>query len=272
MVEIRKISVVSIVGKGMRFYVTALKSFAYQVYQNTEWLIIDNTGAGILQNKLAKYVRQDGRIRIVTNENPLSMANVLKQAFELSTGDYIAFLNPRDFWVRDKLSRQLGFMMRYRAPLCHTSYAFADDGCHLLPVGCYHVEKDLNMQNYTFKNPVSLSTLMIQRNVLIDFSKFNNDEDSDEMMIFLKSGIMSSGMSDVLTLCRPLFDRKTQKELDELIGKIISENPNASAITSRVMEYHAKSALNIEGLKLDPSICIGYDVIVSLTKLRNFKI
>lgn len=272
MVEIKKVSVVSIVEKGTRFYLTALKSFAYQTYQNTEWLIIDNTGSSLLKNKLQKYLLKDSRFRIICNEQPLPKAAVLKQAFDLAIGDYIAFLNPCDFWVRDKLARQIGFMMRYKAPLCHTSYAFADDKYHLLPVGCYHIEKDLSMLNYTEKNPVSLSTLMIGKDIHLDFSKFEYSLSNDEMMFFLKSGIISSGMSDVMTLCRPVFDKQTQNKIEELIAGISKENPNAEIITSKVLEHHVHSALNIEGLKLDPSICIGYDVITSLTKLKNFKI
>jgi len=271
MVEIRKVSVVSIVEKGMRFYLTALKSFAYQSYQNVEWLIIDNTGTALLQKRLQKYIVKDQRIRVVTNENPLMRALVLKQAFDLCRGDYVAFLNPADFWVKDKLSRQTGFMMRYHAPLCHTSYAFADDKYHLLPVGCYHVEKDLSMVNYTKKNPISLSTLMVSKDVFLDFSKFEYSPENDEMMFFLKSGIVSSGMSDVLTLCRPVFDPQTRQKIEEMVAGVSQENPNAEIITARILEHHMHSALNIEGLKLDPSICIGYDVIMSLTKLKNFK-
>ena len=272
MLEIKKISVVTIVEKGVRFYLTALKSFAYQSYRNSTWLIIDNTGTDILREKLQKYAAKDKRIRIVSNKTPLSKAAVLKQAFDLCTGDYIAFLNPTDFWVKDKMARQIGFMMRYKAPLCHTSYAFADDKYHLLPVGCYHIEKDLSLLNYTQKNPVSLSTLMLSCDIRLDFSKFENSPESDEMTFFLKSGVVSAGMSDVLTLCRPVFDRQTQMKIDELINGLDKETPNAEVIVSRVLEHHAPSALNIEGLKLDPSVCIGYDVITSLTKLKNFKV
>ena len=59
---------------------------------------------------------------------------------------------------------------------------------------------------------------------------------------------------------------------EEMIEGISKENPNAEIIRSRVLEHHIHYALNVEGLKLDPSICIGYDVITSLTKLKNFRL
>ncbi len=273
MESFKKISVVTIFEKGMRFYLTALKCFKYQTYQNTEWVIIDNTGKDTLSEKMEKYISQDQRIRLIANKDVLSKPNVLKQAFEQANGEYIAFLEPQDFWVKDKIARQLGFMSRYKAPLSHTSYAFADDKCFLLPIGCYHIEKELNMLNYKLENPVVSSTLMIERNnAQIDFSKFEETEQFDLMMFFLKSGIVSSGISDVMTLCRPIFEKEMRSKIEDLIKKVLEENPKDTNIASKVMEHHAYSALNIDGLKLDPSICIGYDVIESLSRLRNLKL
>jgi len=270
---LKKISVVSILNKGSRFYITSLKSFAYQTYQNTEWLIIDNTGRNLLSTKMEKYLQKDERIRLISNKESLPKLAVLKQVFQEAEGDFIAFLDPQDYWVKDKLARQIGFMMRYHAPLSHTSYAFAGDKCNLLPIGCYHVEKELNMLNYNIQNPVSNSTIIIAKdNILLDFSKFEENEIFDFMMIFLKCGIVSSGLTDVMTLCRPIFEKEIQQKLEDLIKKFLEESPKDTNIPSRILEHHAYSALNIDGLKLDPSICIGYDVIESLTRLKNFKV
>jgi len=271
--ELRKISVVSIIDKGVRFYLTALKSFTYQTYQNTEWLIVDNTGKNLLEKKLEKYIQKDQRIVLISNEKVLSRIDVLKLVFEQTKGEFIAFLNPIDFWVKDKLARQVGFMTRYNAPLSHTSYAFADDKCNLLPIGCYHVQKELDTLNYDMKNPVVSSTLMIDKNkTVINYARFEFNEKEDLMTVFLKSGIVSSGMSDVMTLCRPVFEKELQTKIEGLIKKVLRDNPKDKMVTSRVLEHHAFEALNIGGLRLDPTICIGFDVVESLTRLRNFKV
>ncbi|MBR2300267.1 MAG: glycosyltransferase [Alphaproteobacteria bacterium] len=269
----RKISVVSILNKGMRFYMTAVKCFEYQTYQNTEWVIIDNTGKNMLSEKMEKYISQDERIRLIANDDVLSRQDVLKQAFEAATGEFVAFLEPDDFWVRDKLTRQLGFMSRYKAPLSHTSYAFADDKCNLLPIGCYHVDKELNLINYDLKNPVANSTLMLVKdNSAINFSNYEETEQTDLMTFLLKSGIVSSGMTDVMTLCRPVFEKQMQQKIEDLIKKVLQDNPKDTNIAFKVLEHHAYSALNVDGLKLDPTICIGYDVLESLTRLKKLKI
>ena len=273
MLDLKKISVVTIINSGTRFYVTAIKSFMYQTYKNAEWIIIDNSARNLIASKIDRYMQKDERIRFFYNEIPLSRPEVLKQAFNAAQGSYIAFLDPQDYWVIDKLSRQIALMMRFGAPMSHTSYAFADDKCHLLPIGCYHVEGELNLLNYKIKNPVSVSTLMLNKDrVAIDFSKYEEGENSDLMTFFLKNGVVSTGTTDVMTLCRPIFDRKTQSKMDDMIRRLMISNPDDKTTALRVVEHHAYGALNVEGLKLDPNICIGHDVIASLNRLRNFKI
>lgn len=273
MLDLKKISVVTIINSGTRFYVTAIKSFMYQTYKNAEWIIIDNSGRNLIASKLDRYMQKDERIQFYHNEFPLSKADVLKQAFELASGAYIAFLDPQDYWINDKLSRQIAVMMRFGAPMTHTSYAFGDDKCHLLPIGCYHIEGELNLLNYKLKNPVSISTLMLSKDrTVIDFSKYEEGENADLMTFFLKNGVVSTGIADVMTLCRPIFDKKTQSKMDDMIHRLMISNPDDKTTALRVIEHHAYGALNVEGIKLDPSICIGHDVVSSLNRLRNFKV
>lgn len=274
MAGLKKISVVSVLNKGMRFYTTALKSFLYQTYIDVEWIIIDNTGRNVLREKLNRYLKGTGKIKVFANERELNQAQVLQEAFSLCDGEFIAFLDLNDYWTRDKLSKQVAFMLRFMAPLCHTSYAFGDDKCNLLSIGCYHSERELNMLNYSVRNPVSNSTLMIARDkVMLDFSRYELDNsDFDFMTFLLKHGLVSSGLSDVMTLCRPIFDKEKQNKIDSLIRQLLIENPDDKTTRLRVLEHYARSALNVEGLRLDPSICIGYDVVTSLKILRDYKI
>ncbi len=274
MAGLKKISVVSILNKGMRFYTTALKSFLYQTYIDVEWIIIDNTGQNVLREKLSRYLKGTGKIKVFANERELNQAQVLQEAFSLCDGEFIAFLDLNDYWTRDKLAKQVAFMLRFMAPLSHTSYAFGDDKCNLLSIGCYHSLRELNMLNYSLKNPVSNSTIMIARDkVRLDFSRYELDNsDFDFMTFLLKQGFVSSGLSEVMTLCRPIFDKEKQNKIDMLVKQLLIENPEDKATRLRVLEHYARSALNVEGLKLDPSICIGYDVVTSLRILREYKI
>ncbi|MBR6327379.1 MAG: glycosyltransferase [Alphaproteobacteria bacterium] len=273
MSDLRKISVITIINPGTRFYVTAIKSFVYQTYQDTEWIIIDNTGHNLMASKIRPYLQNDERINFVQNTFVRPKLAVLEQALELAEGVYVAFLDPQDYWTDEKLARQVGFMMRFGTSLSHTSYAFGDDKCHLINIGCYHVSGDYNLLNYRPQNPVAASTLMLNKDrAVLDFSKFDQTENTDLMTFFLKNGLVSSGLTDVLTLCRPIFNKNTQSQIDHLVHELLIANPDDKTTLLRVVEHYAHQALNVENLHLDPGVCIGYEVITSLNKLRNFKV
>lgn len=273
MSDLRKISVITIINPGTRFYVTAIKSFIYQTYQDTEWIIIDNSGHHLIASKIRPYIEKDERIKFFQNTFVHSKLDVLQQALDLAEGMYVAFLDPQDYWTNEKLARQIAFMMRFGSPLSHTSYAFGDDKCHLINIGCYHVGGDYNLLNYKPSNPISVSTLMLNHDrAVLDFSKFNEMEAADLMTFFLKNGLVSSGLTDVMTLCRPIFDKTTQSKIDHLVHDLLVANPEDKTTLLRVVEHFAHQALNVENLHLDPGVCIGYEVITSLNKLRNFKI
>ena len=164
-------------------------------------------------------------------------------------------------------------MMRYNAPLSHTGYAFGDDKANLLPIGCYHVPSEINYLNYNPNNPVAISTIMINKErTKINLEKFDNEEHKGIMLFLLHSGYVSSGLTDVTTLCRPIFDAEMKEKIENLIKKVREQNPKDKSIVLRVLEYHAYKASNVANLKLDPSICISHDVMQSLSRLRNFKI
>jgi len=273
MFEKDKISVVTVLDKGSRFYLTTMKSYFAQTYQNREWIIIDNTNNKVVAARLKPYMLKNSALKLVANEAPLSRAEILKQVFKTCKGRYIAFLKPEDYWLPDKLLRQSGFMLRYNAPISHTSYAFADDKYHLLPVGCYHIKKELNMVNYNAQNPVSISTVMFDKErISFDAGKFEEMKDFDFMMMLLVNGFVSSGMSDVLTLCRPIFDKKMRQKIEEILCQYASESKEDKTVSLRILEHYAFQAVNIASLSLDPAVCISYDVVDGLNKLKNFKI
>ncbi len=272
MADLKKISVITVFNQGMRFYNTALKSFLYQSYSNKEWLIIDNTGNNVISSKFATRLQQKNNIRILVNQSPLLAQDVLKQGIENAQGEYIALLRPTDYWIKDKLLHQMAYMERYKSVLSNTSYTFGDSDCHLLKLGCYHCEGELNMLNYNIeKNPVSVSTIMFRKNYTpLHYGKI--DEKFDIMSLFLKSGAVSLGISEVMTICRLSFSKAEQKKIDQLLKEMKAIDTQDSALKIRVLEHYAMKALNVAPLTLDPSNCAGHEVVNSLIELQNFKI
>ena len=271
MLEYKKVSVVTILEDQADFLETLIKSFAYQNYANMEWFIVDNSTKEDLLEPFKAYAQKDLRVHLLKNSTPLKKLEIYKKLLVFLQGDYVAFLEPPCLWVKDKISRQVGFSLRYNTDLSHTSYAFADRQDNLLALGCYHTQKETNYLSYQPKNPVNLSTVMAQKDKLrVSFEKTPFDAEDNIFIHLLRSGFTSSGITEVMTLTRPVFSAPVQKKLDSMIATVLAQNPEDTATVSKLMEHFTYHFSDAAKLKLDPSICIGHDVVDSLYKLKNF--
>jgi glycosyltransferase involved in cell wall biosynthesis len=276
MIHSQKVSVVTIVKEDARFLKTAFKSFAYQDYTNLEWIIVHDASS-VRPNKsaalLQKYRARDKRVRLYLNTALKDQTDLYAFAVSKASGDYIAFLEPDSVWVKDKISRQLGFMKRYTAIMGHTSYAFIDDQLNLLPVGCAHVESSVNLINFKKTTDLGLSTVMLDHEEIKDFFPINaDDKKTDFLMYLMKKGVVSQGMSDVMTLCRPDFSFPHAEKQVESAQKLYRDmNANHENVPSLV-RFQAVHATNIASIVTDPSTVIGKDVTLSLDEMKHFKL
>lgn len=75
-----------------------------------------------------------------------------------------------------------------------------------------------------------------------------------------------------MALCRPQYnDPLQQKMLNQVRGMYEHMDKNDIKVPS-IMRYQSFRASNIAGVKLDPSICIGREVNVSMEELKKFKL
>lgn len=271
--QYKKVSVVTVAHNCAKFLTTAFKSFAYQDYKNLEWIIVNDASTDSTARRLQNYRKRDSRVKLCLNTTAKGYPESYSFAISKATGDYVAFLEPENVWVRDKISRQLGFMIRYNALLSHSSYAFVDDHCNLLPTGCCHIEPKVNLLNFAKEADICLSTFMMNREEVKDLFPFPDKEEQEDILMYLmQKGFLSQGMGDVLTLCRPRYDYPTRQKVINNIRDIYNKMHEDNINVPRIMRYQAYKATNIAGLKLDPSFCIGRDVALSMNELQKFKL
>lgn len=273
MLYYKKVSVITVAHNCARFLTTAFKSFAYQDYKNMEWIIVNDASTDSTARHLQKYRKRDTRVKLCLNTTEKGLTDSYEFAITKASGDYIAFLEPENFWIKDKISRQVGFMDRFAAPLSHTSYAFADDKANLLPAGCCHIEKKVNLLNFRKETDICLSTFMMNREEIKDlFPRAQKYKNLDLLMYLMQKGLTSQGMSDVLSLCRPKFDTPMHKTHVEHIHKISKKMAEQNISMPNLFKYQIYKASNIVNIKLDPSTCIDRDVSLSLDELRKYKL
>ena len=275
MLPSKKVTVISVVHNCSRLLTGALKSFAYQDYENMEWIIVNDASTDNTASKLQRFRKKDPRVRLFLNMSYKGFEDSFEFALSKATGDYIAFLFPEDVWVKNKISRQVGFMMRYDAVLSHTSYTFIDDRYNLLPIGCADIAQRINLLNYGKDAEICLSTFMMNREEIMDvfpMQNLNNEEHPDILTYLMQKGFISQGMTDVLTLCRPIYDYPRRDKAVSQIKHIYEEVRTNNMNVPSLMRYQAYRASNVVGKKLKPSTVIGRDIPASLNELKIMKL
>lgn len=269
-----KISVISITNNHAHVLETALKSVAYQDFQNWEWLIFDNASTDETPQILSRFEHIEPRAKVFLLSKPQNLTEIYNQAFEMATGQYIAFLEPENVWVKNKLGDQLSFMSRYRPEMCHTSYAFIDAQCHVLPVGCSHAEPLINMVNFDKGPYLQLSSLMLKTAKLkkvFPLPAFKNTSD-DFLGALMNKGVASVGINEVLSLCRLRYAPPTKPDYDDRLQKLSQALAAEGKKLPNAVRYDAFKADNVARIDLKPSHYILNDVYISMDELLNFNL
>ena len=84
-----------------------IESVQKQTYKNFELIIVDGMSKDKTVGIIKQYQKNDKRIRLVNNPDDDGPAQARSEGIKLSNGDFIAFLDSDDIWIRNKLELQL---------------------------------------------------------------------------------------------------------------------------------------------------------------------
>ncbi len=104
-----------------RFITDALESVQQQSYSHWEMLVVDDGSSDNTANIVARRAESDPRIKLIQQKNS-GPALARQAALDASSGRYIAFLDSDDYWLPNKLFKQLAFMRKHSAPLSYTRF------------------------------------------------------------------------------------------------------------------------------------------------------
>lgn len=86
----------------------AIESVLAQTYTNWELVIIDDGSSDNSLSVIKDYAEKDSRIKVFTHENNINkgLIKTVELGISKATGDYIAFLESDDIWVKDYLDKK----------------------------------------------------------------------------------------------------------------------------------------------------------------------
>lgn len=222
------ISIVVPVYNASRFLDETIKTVLDQTYEDWELVFIDDCSTDNSQEIIKQYMKKDKRIKYFRQEQNGGPALARNKGIDESKGNFLCFLDADDLWDKDKLEKQLNFMIEKQVAFSYTSYEFATfDGTK---TGKKVIAKEkMNYKQILKNNIISTITVMFNLDLidkeLIKMPDLKYVEDTATWFKILRNGFIAYGISDVYSYYRRTSNTessnkfKTQKRLWNLYRK-----------------------------------------------------
>ncbi|MCL4146599.1 UNVERIFIED_CONTAM: hypothetical protein GTU68_029390 [Idotea baltica] len=216
-----KVSIVTPVFNADRFLYTTANSVLNQVYQDWEWIMIDDCSTDASWEIMKQLASKDVRIRIYKNESNLKSGKTRNLAINKAKGRFIAFLDSDDVWNPDKLSIQISFMLENDYHFSHTSYGYLDELGNKIK-SIFHVSKQVDYKHLLKRTEISCLTAVYDAGKIGKFymSEHPRKQDYALWLAILKSGVKSYGIDKELASYRQVNNSATSKKYKLILKHI----------------------------------------------------
>ena len=149
-----------------------INSVIKQTFEDWKLTIVDANSNIETQQILKKYINYP-KINIIFLKKNKRAGFCRNFAIRNSKSDYIAFIDSDDLWEKDKLSKQLDFMIKNKYHFTYTNYQPFKFGKKENKLGEITPEKFFTFEKFVRNTTISTSTMIIKRSI-IGSIKFSN--------------------------------------------------------------------------------------------------
>ncbi len=98
-----------------------------QTYQNWELLLVDDCSTDSSAEVIQSFVKNDSRVKYFKLEKNSGAAVARNKALEESKGRFVAYLDADDLWKKEKLEKQVKYMLEHHYAFTCTDYEKLDE-------------------------------------------------------------------------------------------------------------------------------------------------
>lgn len=121
------ISIITPVYNCEKFLKFTIECVLKQTYDNWELLMVDDCSLDSSADIVKKYAKADSRIKYIKLKNNSGAAVARNKALHESKGRFIAYLDADDLWKKEKLEKQVKFMLENKYAFTCTDYEKLDE-------------------------------------------------------------------------------------------------------------------------------------------------
>lgn len=171
------VSVIMNCYNGEKYLSEAIQSVIDQTYSNWEIIFWDNCSTDSSSSIALSY--KDDRIKYFRNEINESLGTARNKAIIEAKGDYIAFLDTDDFWLSDKLTKQIRSIENIpNVGLVYSDFYFLYQESNIVKQYSLMINNKVVPSGYILKellreNIVNWQTILINRKIVKKELRFN---------------------------------------------------------------------------------------------------
>lgn len=196
----KKVSVIIPVYNKEKYIEQCLNSVINQTYKDLEIIIIDDASTD-KSMEIARSIKDESIKIIELNEN-VGAGMARNKGIEAATGDYICFIDADDYWVLDKIERQVKFMEENNYAFIYGGYDYFRNEKRKRA----KVPKSLNYKQLLKNHAIFTSTVMLNMGHLkkedIYMPNLRNGEEYCTWWNILKKGITAHAITDTIAIYR----------------------------------------------------------------------
>ncbi len=192
------VSIIVTYYKKKKYILKCLKSIFNQSYKNFEVILIFDDNDLNEYEYIKKLKKKFRKIIVYKNKKNLGAGESRNKGIKLSRGNYIAFLDSDDEWHKDKLKKQMKYMMKNSFPISHTSYKIVNESQKFL---AKRTAKTLDHAMLLKSCDIGLSSVIMKRNLFNKNIKFANTKTKEDYVLWLnitKNGKKIYGLDKTL--------------------------------------------------------------------------
>ena len=111
------VTIITAMYNSEKYIKNTIESVLSQVYQNWEWIIVDDASIDGSLKIVQNFAEKDNRIKIVRKDNNSGQANSRNLGLKKSKGKLVAFLDSDDIWDKYFLKNQVEFLKKNNAKI-----------------------------------------------------------------------------------------------------------------------------------------------------------
>ncbi|MFM6290642.1 MAG: glycosyltransferase family 2 protein [Microcystaceae cyanobacterium] len=210
----------------------ALNSVLAQTFQDFEIILVDD---GSFDHTIS-IIRQftDPRVKLIQQENR-GASSARNHGIRQSQGQYIAFLDGDDYWLPEKLERQLQHLESF--PEVGVSFcraAFIDDSG--VPLGTYQMPQltDLDAPAFLRSNAIGCGSTPIIRRQVLEAIQFQDNLHGELEVCYFDEHLQRS--EDLELWLRILL--KTSWKIEGIADPLVYYRINPNSLSSNILKEH----------------------------------